>query len=132
MRHASRKAAGSKSILWLWTTVIFRNEAEALIKAWGFNRKSEIVWNKVCMGMGNYARVQHEILLIANRGGQLTRTNTLRSVINEKRGKHSAKPESFRRLVEANSPAPMLELFARSRTAGWTSFGNQDQTPNSQ
>ena len=122
------KLAGSKSLLWLWTTVAFRLQAEALIKCWGFTFRSELVWNKVNLGMGNHIRLQHETLLLANRGGLRPATRSLRSVIEEKRSRHSAKPERVRHLVEINSPSPRLELFGRKRSVGWTTFGNQDQT----
>src|SRR3954467_9326743 len=42
-----------------------------------------------------------------------------------KRGRHSAKPEQVRRIIEAYAPGPYLELFGRSPATGWTVFGNQ-------
>ena len=41
------------------------------------------------------------------------------------RGKHSAKPEAFQDMVEAVSPGPRLELFARRARPGWTVWGNE-------
>jgi hypothetical protein len=39
---------------------------------------------------------------------------------------HSAKPEAFfTELVELLVREPYVEMFARRRRAGWTSFGNQ-------
>ena len=92
---------------------------------WGFTYKSEVVWDKQAMGLGNYARLQHETLLLGARGGQTTLSTTLRSVVEERRGKHSSKLERFRRLIEMNSPNPRLELFARGISPGWITFGNQ-------
>ena len=37
------KLAGSKSLLWLWTTVGFRDKASDLARTWGFTLKSEMV-----------------------------------------------------------------------------------------
>jgi hypothetical protein len=41
------------------------------------------------------------------------------------RGKHSAKPDEARQLVEAVSYGPRVELFARRQVAGWTCWGNE-------
>jgi N6-adenosine-specific RNA methylase IME4 len=38
---------------------------------------------------------------------------------------HSAKPSEFFEMVEAVSPAPRLELFARPRREGWDAWGNE-------
>ena len=38
---------------------------------------------------------------------------------------HSRKPDEQYAIVEACSPGPYLELFARGRREGWTSWGNQ-------
>jgi len=54
--------------LWLWTTNSFLREAFDVIDAWGFGYKSAMVWVKPQLGLGNYVRVSHELLLIASRG----------------------------------------------------------------
>lgn len=41
------------------------------------------------------------------------------------RGTHSQKPEAFLDLVEATSPGPYLELFARRNRLGWDTWGNE-------
>jgi N6-adenosine-specific RNA methylase IME4 len=38
---------------------------------------------------------------------------------------HSAKPEAFLDMVERVSPAPRLELFARTQRLGWDSWGDE-------
>ena len=38
---------------------------------------------------------------------------------------HSRKPDEQYAIIEACSPGPYLELFARGTRAGWTSWGNQ-------
>ena len=38
---------------------------------------------------------------------------------------HSRKPISFYRILEANTPEPRLELFARRKREGWDSWGNE-------
>lgn len=41
------------------------------------------------------------------------------------RGRHSAKPELFRDLIEQMSHGPYLELFARSNRLGWDTWGDE-------
>jgi hypothetical protein len=38
---------------------------------------------------------------------------------------HSHKPDEIYPIIEACSPAPYLELFARERVKGWTQWGDQ-------
>lgn len=115
--------------LHLWTTNAFLFEAKRLIDAWGFEYKSCFVWVKPQIGIGNYWRVSHEFMLLGVRGNaKRFGRRDLPSWINEPRGKHSAKPEKVRKLIEQCSPGPFLELFGRSPIEGWTVFGNQIQT----
>ena len=48
--------------LHLWTTNAFLEAAFTVMRAWGFEFKSCLVWVKPRMGMGNYYRVSHEFL----------------------------------------------------------------------
>ena len=121
--------ACDKSHLWMWATVAFRREAMDLIEAWGFENKSEIIWSKPQMGIGNYVRLSHEILLLGVKGSMRTRGQSQMSVVEADRTAHSAKPEKFRAIVEELSPGPYLELFGRMAVPGWTIFGNQVWTP---
>ena len=43
----------------------------------------------------------------------------------EPKREHSRKPETMRRMIEAVSYAPRIELFARERAAGWDAWGNE-------
>jgi N6-adenosine-specific RNA methylase IME4 len=49
------------------------------------------------------------------------------SVFEFKRGRHSEKPAEIRRIIEKMYPvfdaSSRLELFARERVKGWTSYG---------
>ena len=38
---------------------------------------------------------------------------------------HSRKPEEVYDVIEACSPAPFLELFARHRRPGWEAWGDE-------
>jgi N6-adenosine-specific RNA methylase IME4 len=112
--------------LHLWTTNAFIQEAFVVIKAWGFEYRSMFIWVKPQMGIGNYWRVSHEIMLLGIRGNaKRFNDRSLKSWTEASRTKHSAKPESVRNMVEKASHGPYLELFGRKLVKGWTVFGNQ-------
>lgn len=118
--------AAPDSHLHLWTTNGFIFECPRLLEAWGFTFKSMFVWCKPQMGIGNYWRVSHEILLTAVRGdARGFAAHNLKSYAEFDRGEHSAKPEQVRVMIEKASPGPYLELFGRRPAPGWTVWGNQ-------
>jgi N6-adenosine-specific RNA methylase IME4/DNA-directed RNA polymerase subunit K/omega len=117
--------AAKDAHLHLWTTNGFLFDAQRVLQAWGFTYKSCYVWVKPQIGMGNYWRVSHEFLLLGVRGNLTFSDKTLRSWGQFKRGKHSAKPEQIRDLIQKASPGPRLELFARRPVEGWTCWGNE-------
>lgn len=123
--------------LYLWTTNGFLREAFELVDAWGFTYKTCLTWVKPQMGMGNYFRSSTEHVLFGARGGLRTRERNIVNWFEAKRGKHSAKPETFYELVQKASPGPYMEMFARCRRdsqlfcrcsrcrLGWTVWGNE-------
>lgn len=113
--------------LHLWTTNAFLEAAFTVIRAWGFEYKSCLVWAKPNIGMGNYWRVSHEFLLFGIRGRLRFARNDARSWVVAPRTRHSRKPFCFRELIEEVSPGPYLELYGREEqpNTGWTVYGNQ-------
>jgi N6-adenosine-specific RNA methylase IME4 len=65
--------------LHLWATTPLLEDALRVIDAWGFKYKSCFVWAKDKLGMGNYWRVSHELLLLGVRGKLRFRDRTVRS-----------------------------------------------------
>jgi N6-adenosine-specific RNA methylase IME4 len=120
-----RELVTDNAHLHLWTTNAFLDEAIDLLKAWGFAYRTYLVWNKSLMGLGNYWRNTTELLLFGLRGRLPFRDHSIRNWIEEKRGRHSAKPEQVRTLIERVSPGPYLELFGLRMVPGWMVFGNQ-------
>ncbi len=120
--------ATDDAILYLWATAPKLAECMTVIEAWGFEYRTCMVWDKLKMGMGYYARNQHELLLICRRG-QIPPPKTGEqpaSVIRVKRGKHSAKPAEFYEIIEKAYPElSKIELFNRSPRDGWAVWGNQ-------
>lgn len=120
------KLAAANSHLHLWTTNGFLFECPRIFDAWGFEFKSTFVWVKSEIGLGNYWRNSHEILLTAVRGNaERFDVHNLRSWVECSRGRHSDKPDQVRDFIARASPTPRIELFARSEHDGWLSWGNE-------
>lgn len=78
-------------------------------------------------GLGQYARGSHEILLFGTRGkAHMPPTDARpKSVQFAPISEHSKKPELFYDIIDACSPGPRLEMFARRQRPGWAVFGNE-------
>jgi N6-adenosine-specific RNA methylase IME4 len=117
------------AVLFLWTTSPKLPQGLQVVDAWGFEYKTCMIWDKERIGMGYYARQQHELLLIATCGSLPVPEpqNRPPSVLRARRdNEHSAKPAEFYDLIERMYPGlPKIELFARQRRAGWAAWGNQ-------
>ncbi|WP_295992787.1 MT-A70 family methyltransferase [uncultured Alistipes sp.] len=127
--------AGDKSHLYLWVPNALLPEGLAVMKAWGFEYKTNIIWEKIRKdgkpdgrGVGFYFRNVTEILLFGIKGDKNRTLDAGRSQVNLIRSmkrEHSRKPDEFISLIESCSPGPYLELFARGRREGWDLWGNQ-------
>ena len=126
-REPVRELVADDAHLHLWTTNAFLEAAFEVIRAWGFEYKSCMVWTKPSIGMGNYYRLSHEFLVFGIRGRLKFARNDVRSWILAPRTRHSKKPFCFRELIEQVSPGPYLELYGREEQpdSGWTVYGNQ-------
>jgi N6-adenosine-specific RNA methylase IME4 len=121
--------------LYLWCPNALLPEGLAVMKAWGFTYKSNLVWHKVRKdggsdgrGVGFYFRNVTELILFGVRGKNARTLAPGRRQVNllaTRKREHSRKPDEQYALIEACSPAPYLELFARGTREGWTTWGNQ-------
>lgn len=117
-----RLPAGEDAVLFCWTTSPQTDVAVDLVRAWGFTYRTNLVWVKDKIGMGYYARGQHELLFVATRGNPTLPAPADRpsSVITAPRARHSEKPEIVYDLIDGMYPrATKRELFARNRRNGW-------------
>lgn len=129
------KAADEKCHLYLWVPNALLPEGLEVMKAWGFEYKTNLVWEKVrkdgCpdgRGVGFYFRNTTELLLFGIKGGNNRTEQAGRSQVNLIRTikrEHSRKPDEFVSLIENCSVGPYLELFARGDRDGWDMWGNQ-------
>ena len=124
--------AADDAVLYMWGTVTHVPEAVDVIRAWGFEHKTQAVWDKQHFGSGWWFRGQHELLYVATRGDVSPPPEHARrsSVFRAPRGEHSAKPEAVRTHIEQAHPdARKLEMFARDGKVGWDLWG--DESPDS-
>jgi len=120
--------AAENAVLYLWATAPKLVEALKVMECWSFTYKSHFVWVKQNIGMGYWVRSQHELLLIGIRGNFSPPKTSERhsSVINAPAKEHSKKPDLVYEIIENAFPPTehnLLELFARNRRPGWTSWG---------
>ncbi|HEY2230568.1 MAG TPA: MT-A70 family methyltransferase [Xanthobacteraceae bacterium] len=129
------KIAAPTAHLYLWCPNALLPEGLAVMQAWGFAYKSNIVWHKVRKdggsdgrGVGFYFRNVTELLLFGVRGKNARTLAPGRRQVNllaTRKREHSRKPDEQYRIIEACSSGPYLELFARGLRANWTAWGNQ-------
>jgi N6-adenosine-specific RNA methylase IME4 len=129
--------AAERSHLYLWCPNALLDEGLSVMKCWGFKYKTNIVWYKIRKdggpdgrGVGFYFRNVTELLLFGIRGKMRTLKpgRTQVNLLNTRKQEHSRKPEEAYQIIEACSPGPFLELFARERRKGWTQWGDELDT----
>jgi N6-adenosine-specific RNA methylase IME4 len=121
--------------LYLWVPNALLPEGLQVMRAWGFDYKSNIVWHKIRKdggsdgrGVGFYFRNVTELVLFGVRGRNARTEAAGRRQVNllaTRKREHSRKPDEFYNIVEACSRGPYLELFARGTRTNWTAWGNQ-------
>jgi N6-adenosine-specific RNA methylase IME4 len=121
--------------LYLWVPNALLPEGLRVLAAWGFTYKSNLVWHKVRQdggsdgrGVGFYFRNVTELVLFGVRGKNARTLAPGRRQVNylaSRKREHSRKPDELYGIIEACSPGPFLELFARGARPGWTAWGNQ-------
>jgi N6-adenosine-specific RNA methylase IME4 len=121
--------------LYLWCPNALLPDGLAVMKAWGFSYKSNLVWHKVRKdggsdgrGVGFYFRNVTELILFGVKGKNARTLAPGRRQVNllaTRKREHSRKPDEQYAIIEACSPGPYLELFARGTRKGWTTWGLQ-------
>lgn len=121
--------------LYLWVPNALLPWGLQAMQAWGFEYKTNLIWHKVRKdggpdgrGVGFYFRNVTEMLLFGIRGKNNRTLAPGRRQVNflaTRKQEHSRKPDEQYAIIEACSEGPYLELFARGRRDGWTSWGAQ-------
>ena len=119
---------------YLWVPNALLADGLTVMENWGFAYKANLVWHKVRMdggsdgrGVGFYFRNVTELVLFGSRGRMRTLAPARRQVnlFASRKREHSRKPDELYGIVEACSPGPFLELFARHARPGWSCWGDQ-------
>jgi N6-adenosine-specific RNA methylase IME4 len=129
------RAAADPCNLYMWVPNALLPEGLAVMAAWGFHYKSNIVWHKIRKdggsdgrGVGFYFRNVTELLLFGTRGKNARTLAPGRSQVNymcSRKREHSRKPDEQYPIIEACSRGPYLEMFARGERKKWAIWGNQ-------
>ena len=129
------QVAAGVAHLYLWVPNALLPDGVAVLQAWGFQYKSNLVWHKVRKdggsdgrGVGFYFRNVTELVLFGVRGRNARTLAAGRRQVNylsSRKREHSRKPDEIYPIIEACSPGPFLELFARGVREGWTAWGQQ-------
>jgi Transcriptional activator, adenine-specific DNA methyltransferase len=130
-----KDVAAPTAHLYLWVPNALLPEGLRVMKDWGFEYKSNIVWHKLRKdggsdgrGVGFYFRNVTELILFGVRGKNARTLDPGRTQVNyigTRKREHSRKPDEQYPLIEACSPGPYLEMFARGARKGWSVWGNQ-------
>jgi N6-adenosine-specific RNA methylase IME4 len=129
------KLAADPAHLYLWVPNALLPDGLNVMKAWGFDYKTNLVWCKIRKdggpdgrGVGFYYRNTTELLLFGVRGKNARTLPPARSqvnVIQSRKREHSRKPDEQYEIIEKCSFGPRLELFARGSRPGWVTWGDQ-------
>lgn len=132
---AVAEVCAEKAHLYLWVPNALLPEGISVLRAWGFEYKTNLIWFKTRKdggpdrrGVGFYFRNVTEVVLFGIRGKDnrtLAPGRRQPNLISEQKREHSRKPDQLYEVIEACSPPPRLELFARTERAGWTQWGNE-------
>jgi len=127
--------ASQTAHLYLWCPNALLPDGLAVMAAWGFTYKANIVWHKVRKdggsdgrGVGFYFRNVTELILFGTRGKNARTLAPGRTQVNylaTRKREHSRKPDEQYRIIESCSPGPYLELFGRGVRPGWVTWGDQ-------
>ena len=126
---ASRNCA-----VFLWCVDPLLDKGFEVLKAWGFRYSSvAFTWAKrTCtgkkwfMGAGYTTRANPETCLLGMTGHIERQSAAVRQLIVEPVREHSRKPDRIADdIVKLYGDLPRVELFARIRRPGWSSWGNE-------
>lgn len=129
------RVADEPAHLYLWVPNALLPEGLDVMRAWGFEYKTNLVWHKIRKdggpdgrGVGFYFRNTTELVLFGVRGKNARTLAPGRrqvNIVKSMKREHSRKPDELYEIIEACSAGPYLELFARGTRPGWTGWGNQ-------
>ena len=121
--------------LYLWSTNAAIPSALWVMEQVGFRYVTMLTWAKLGrFGLGRYFRGRTEQLLFGVQGPYLPPLcRTQGTLLEATRREHSRKPEVAYAAIEAVSPGPRVEFFARGAgRPGWATWGTEARPPTAQ
>jgi site-specific DNA-methyltransferase (adenine-specific) len=121
-------------VLLLWAIDPMLPQAFKVIESWGFKYKTvAFTWAKTnkksegfFTGLGYWTRGNPEMCLLATRGKPKRISKSVKQLVVDRRREHSRKPDRIRDdIVQLCGDVSRIELFARQKTEGWDSWGNE-------
>ena len=122
---------------YLWIPNALLPEGLSVLRAWGFDYKTNLIWHKIRKdggsdgrGVGFYFRNVTEVLLFGVRGKKARTLAPGRRQVNliaSRKREHSRKPDEQYEVFESCSWGPYLELFGRGLRKNWVVWGDQAQ-----
>ena len=100
--------ADEKAHLYLWVPNALLPEGLAVMDAWGFDYKGNIVWEKIRKDGFPDGTARSQVNLIRTQ-----------------KREHSRKPDEIIPIIEACSLPARIELFARGERENWDMWGDQ-------
>lgn len=122
-------------VIFMWETVPMMEDMRVIFDALnslGFKYHHRLFWIKTGhKGMGNWFSNQVETIAMFTRGKVDAFRSPLPNYVIAPVGKHSEKPKEMRNLLERGTVTMgtrnKLEMFAREKVPGWTTWGNEVQ-----
>jgi N6-adenosine-specific RNA methylase IME4 len=121
-----KELSEKNSHLYLWTINKYIEQSYSVARSWGFTPSCLITWvkNPHGIGLGGAYIQTTEHLLFCRRGSLKSKKRIDSSWFLYKRGRHSQKPDEFRKMIEEVSGVG-IELFAREKVRNWDVWGNE-------
>ena len=118
--------SSDNSMLFLWTTHAFLEQAFDVLRAWNFKYQRCLTWDKangMCL-FGFHHRTEFCLFGYRGRIEAFPKRKAVPTVFSGKSERHSAKPDEFYKLVEPLGEK-RIDIFARREREGWAVWGNE-------
>lgn len=128
------KLSDNNCSLFLWATMPKLKESLLVGESWGFKYITcAFTWvklnpsgNGIYSGLGHWTNGNAELCLFFKKGHPKRLAKNIKQIQIHPRGRHSAKPIQIKeQIIKLIGDLPRIELFAREKTDGWDSWGNE-------
>ncbi len=118
--------ADDNAVIFLWTIQKFLRLSFELLDAWGFRYQRTLTWDKqngMCL-FGFHHRTEFILFGYKGKLNMYPRQKAVPTLLVNKSGRHSAKPDSFYSMIE-HFGNKRIDVFARNERSGWDVYGDE-------